>query len=284
MSTFLIAKLTFQEAFRRKMIVAVLFLSVVFLALYAYGFKLLVNDFEVFNQQRGGMPAQMLPYEIQASAMVMLGLYTVNFLAGVMTIFAAVGAVSAEIESGTLHAVLSKPIARWEIIAGKYLGFMLMISAYIAMMVGGVVLVSIGIGSYTPPNVTQGTALIILVSMILLSLTMLGSTLLSTMANGITVFMLYGMALTGGLVEQIGTALSNDTMVRIGIASSILLPSDAMWKLASYVVQPAIAVNLIGPNPFGTAKPPSTFAVQYAVAYCLVLVVASMIVFRRRDI
>lgn len=96
--------------------------------------------------------------------------------------------------------------------------------------------------------------------------------------------MLYGMALTGGLVEQIGTALSNDTMVRIGVGSSILLPSDAMWKLASYVVQPAIAVNLIGPNPFGTAKPPSAFAVQYAVAYCLVLVVASMLIFRRRDI
>jgi Cu-processing system permease protein len=284
MKTLLIAQLTFQEAFRRKMIVAVLFLSVVFLALYAFGFKLLVDDFEVFNQQRGGMPAQMLPYEIQASAMVMLGLYTVNFLAGIMTIFAAVGAISAEIESGTLHAVLSKPIARWEIIAGKYVGFMLMISAYIAFMIGGVVLIATGIGGYTPPGVLQGTALIILVSMILLSLTMLGSTLLSTMANGITVFMLYGMALTGGLVEQIGTALSNDTMIRIGVGSSVLLPSDAMWKLASYVVQPAIAVNLIGPNPFGTAKPPSAFAVQYAVGYCLVLVVASMIVFRRRDI
>jgi Cu-processing system permease protein len=284
MRTFLIAQITFQEAFRRKMIVAVLFLSVLFLALYAFGFKLLVDDFETFNEQRSGMPAQVLPYEIQASAMVMLGLYTVNFLAGIMTIFAAVGAISSEIESGTLHAVLSKPIARWEIIAGKYAGFMIMISAYIAFMVGGVVLVSTSVGNYTPPNVMQGTALIILVSMILLSLTMLGSTLLSTMANGITVFMLYGMALTGGLVEQIGTALSNDTMVRIGVTSSILLPSDAMWKLASYVVQPAIAVNLIGPNPFGTAKPPSTFAVQYAVAYCLVLVVASMFVFRRRDI
>ena len=186
MRTLLIAQLTFQEAFRRKMIVAVLFLSVVFLALYAFGFKLLVDDFETFNQQRGGMPAQLLPYEIQASAMVMLGLYTVNFLAGIMTIFAAVGAISAEIESGTLHAVLSKPIARWEIIAGKYVGFMLMISAYIAFMVGGVVLISTGIGSYTAPNVLHGTALIILVSMILLSLTMLGSTLLSTMANGIT--------------------------------------------------------------------------------------------------
>ncbi len=284
MNAFLIARLTFREAFRRKMIVAVLFLSAVFLVLYGFGFQLLVDDVATFDRERGGLPGRMLPYEVQASAMVMLGLYTVNFLAGVMTIFAAVGAIAAEVESGTLHAIISKPLARWEVVAGKYLGFFVMIAVYICLMVGGVVLVSIAIGDYTPPNIVHGTALIVLVSTILLSLTMLGSTIFATMANGIVVFMLYGMALTGGLVEQIGTALDNETMVRIGVGTSIMLPSDMMWKLASYVVQPALAVNLVGPNPFGTAKPPSTFAVQYAVAYCVVLVVASMLVFQRRDI
>lgn len=284
MNAFLIARLTFQEAFRRKMIVAVLFLSAVFLLFYGFGFQLLIDDLGTFDQQRGGIPGRVLPYEVQASAMVMLGLYTVNFLAGIMTIFAAVGSISAEVESGTLHAIISKPLARWEVVAGKYLGFLVMIAIYVSLMVGGVVLVSTTIGDYTPPNIIQGSALIVLVATILLSLTMLGSTIFATMANGIVVFMLYGMALTGGLVEQIGTALDNDTMVRIGVGTSILLPSDAMWKLASYVVQPAIAVNLVGPNPFGTAKPPSSFAVQYAIGYCVVLLVTAMLVFRRRDI
>lgn len=284
MITLLIARLTFQEAFRRKMIVAVLLLSATFLVLYGIGFQLLIDDFVTFNRERGGVPGRVLPYEVQASAMVMLGLYTVNFLAGIMTIFAAVGSVSSEIESGTLHAIVSKPLARWEIIAGKYLGFLIMIAIYISLMVGGVILVSRAIGEYSPPNVLHGAALIVLVSTILLSLTMLGSTVFSTMANGVVVFMLYGMALTGGLVEQIGNSLDNETMVRIGVGTSILLPSDVMWKLASYVVQPAMAVNLVGPNPFGTAKPPSDFAVQYAVVYCLVLVAASMLVFRQRDI
>lgn len=284
MSALLIAGLTLQEAFRRKMIVAVLFLSALFLMLYGLGFQLLIDDFATFDRDRGGLPGRVLPYEVQASAMVMLGLYTVNFLAGIMTIFAAVGSISSEVESGTLHAIVSKPLARWEVVAGKYLGFLVMIVVYVSMMVGGVVLISTTVGDYTPPNIVQGTALIVLVAVILLSLTMLGSTLFATMANGIIVFMLYGMALTGGLVEQIGTALDNDTMVRIGVGTSILLPSDAMWKLASYVVQPAIAVNLVGPNPFGTAKPPSDFAVQYAIGYCVVLLVASIVVFNRRDI
>lgn len=284
MTVLLIAGLTFDEAFRPKMILAVLFLSAVFLGLYAFGFKILRDDIIQFDDQRGGTPGQDLPYEVQASAMVLLGLYTVNFLTGIMTIFAAVGAVSSEIEGGTLHAIIPKPLARWEIIAGKYLGFFVMTAIYVSLMVAGVVLISRFIGEYTPPNLLHGLALMILVAAILLSLTMLGSTIFSTMANGVVVIMLYGMAVTGGLVEQIGNALDNDTMVTIGVLTSVMLPSDAMWKLASYVVQPTVAVNLLGPNPFGTAAPPSDLAVQYAIVYCAALLAGSMLVFRRRDI
>lgn len=284
MMTLLIARITFREAFRRKLVLAVLLLSAAFLLLYAFGFKIVHDDVMRFDEERQGQPNDAFPYEVQASIIVVLGLYTVNFLAGVMTIFAAVGAIAREIEEGTLHAIIPKPLARWEIIAGKYLGFLGMIAAYIATMVCGVYLVSITIGDYTPPRILSGMALMILVSGILLSMTMLGSAIFSTMANGVIVFMLYGMAITGGLVEQIGTSLDNDTMVRIGIASSILAPSDSIWKLASYVVQPKLAVNLIGPNPFGTSAPPSDFAVRYAIVYCAALVATSMLVFRRRDI
>lgn len=42
--------------------------------------------------------------------------------------------------------------------------------------------------------------------------------------------MLYGTAVTGGLVEQLGGALDNDTMVTIGVVTSALPQSDAMWK------------------------------------------------------
>lgn len=284
MMTLLIARLTLQEAVRRKLVWAVLALSALFIVLYIYGFQLVVDDVDAFSEQRADGPREFLPRDVQMSIMVMLGLWTVNFLAGVMTIFAAVGAIASEIEAGTLHVIATKPLARFEIIAGKYLGFLTMIVIYISMMFGGVVLTSRFVGDYTPPNMLTGLALMVLVSTILLSLTMLGSTIFSTMANGVIVFMLYGMALTGGLVEQIGTSLDNDTMVRIGVLSSVLVPSDAMWKLASYEVQPSIAVSLTGPNPFGAFVPPSDLAVRYAIFYCLAVVLASMLVFHRRDL
>jgi Cu-processing system permease protein len=262
----------------------VLALSAVFLIMYVIGFHLITNDVSEFNAQRNGQLNDVLPPDVQYSALVMVGLYTVNFLTGVMTIFAAVGAIAREIEEGTLHAIIPKPIARWEIISGKYLGFLGMIVIYLALMVGGVLATARIVAGYTPPHILHGFLLMVLVSSILLSLTMLGSTIFSTMANGVIAFMLYGMAVTGGLVEQIGNSLNNNTLVHIGVASSIVVPSDAMWKLASYVVQPTLAVNLIGPTPFGTATPPSDFAVRYAIVYCAMLVGMSMLVFRRRDI
>ncbi len=284
MKALLIAQLTFQEAMRRKVVLGVVALSLAFIALYAYGYHLFVIDWNHNHTMQQARGTGLVTYPIMASAMVMLGLYTVNFLTGIMTIFAAVGAIASEIDAGTLHAIVPKPLARWEIVIGKYLGFAAMLIVYIVVMSASVVVTSVTIGHYTPPNVVQGTLLIILVSLILLSLTMLGSTIFSTMANGIVVFMLYGMAMTGGLVEQIGTLLNNDVMVNIGIVTSIIVPSDSMWRLASYVVQPRLAISFTGPNPLGTTVPPSTFAVEYAAVYCLVLLIGAVLVFRRRDL
>lgn len=286
MNVVVIARLTFREAFRRKVILGVVLLSIAFIVLYAVGFHLFRHQYLVRAAARATRPGAgpEVNYSVAASAMVLLGMYTVNFLTGIMTIFAAVGTIAGEIEAGTLHAVVPKPIGRWQIVLGKYLGFAVMLLVYIALMVGGVALTAHLVGHYAPPRVVHGTLLVMLVSMILLSLTMLGSTIFSTVTNGVIVFMLYGMAVTGGLVEQIGTGLNNDTLVHIGIGTSILLPSDSMWRLASYVVQPKLAISMIGPNPLGTIVPPSDLAVHYAMVYCVVLVIGSILVFQRRDL
>ena len=284
MKALVIAQLTFREGLRKKLVWGVLLLSLLFIVLYVWGFHLFVEDWREMEARRAERGAPPGTYEIFASAMVLLGLWTVNFLSGVMTIFASVGTIASEIDAGTLQAIVPKPIRRWEIVLGKYLGFAGMLALYIVAMVAAVVLTARFVGAYTPPNVVQGTLLIVLVMLILLSLTVFGSTILSTVTNGVVVFMLYGLAITGGLVEQIGTALNNDVLIRIGVISSIIVPSDSMWRLASYLLQPRLAVNFLGPNPFGTTTPPSAFAVQYAVTYAFVLLLAAMLVFRKRDL
>jgi ABC-type transport system involved in multi-copper enzyme maturation permease subunit len=46
----------------------------------------------------------------------------------------SIGAVSSEIENGTIHSIITKPIKRRDYILGKYLGLALLVSAYSVML------------------------------------------------------------------------------------------------------------------------------------------------------
>jgi Cu-processing system permease protein len=291
MKVLTIARLTLREAVRRRMIWGVLGLSLIFVLIYYFGFEQVKSEFLRIEAQRvarggrpGGATGQILTFELVATIMVGLGFYTVNFLAGVMTIFASVGTIAGEIESGTFQAIVPKPIARWELVVGKYLGFAGMIIAYIALMSAAVLLISRVVANYTPANFIAGTALVALVSLVLLALTVLGSTLFQTMANGVVVFMLYGGALLGGLLETLGGALNINSLVTTGVITSLILPSDSIWKLASSILQPNSQLRFDSPIPIAVASPPSNAMIVYAIAYIAVLLGLAVLSFRRRDL
>jgi ABC-type transport system involved in multi-copper enzyme maturation permease subunit len=287
MKVLVIARLTFREALRRRMIWGVLGLSLVFAVIYFWGFTQVRAEFlrEAARRPSGsGNAGQILTFDFVATIMVGLGFYTVNFLAGVMTIFASVGTIAGEIESGTFQAIVPKPLARWEIVVGKFLGFAVMIAIYIALMAAAVLGTARIVAGYTPANFVVGTLLVMLVSLVLLALTILGSTLFQTMANGVVVFMLYGGALLGGLLETLGSVFNITSLVNTGVIISLILPSDVVWKLASSILQPNSNLRFDSPIPIAVATPPSNAMVVYAVAYVIVLLGLAVLSFRRRDL
>jgi len=288
MKVFVIARLTFREAVRRRMIWLVLGLSLVFVALYYWGFTQVKLDFlrQAANRPpgRGGTTGQFVTFDLVSTIMVGLGFYTINFLAGVMTIFASVGTIAGEIESGTFQAIVPKPLARWEIVVGKFLGFAGMIAIYITLMATAVLVTAKLVANYTPANFVQGTLLVMLVSLVLLSLTIFGSTIFQTMANGVVVFMLYGGALLGGLLETLGSVLNINSLINVGVITSLILPSNTVYTLASSVLQPNNNLRFDSPIPLAAANPPSNAMIVYAVGYVIVLVGLAVLSFRRRDL
>ena len=288
MKVLIIARLTFREAVRRRMIWLVLGLSLVFVALYYWGFTQVKLDFlrQAANRPpgRGGTTGQLITFDFVSTIMVGLGFYTINFLAGVMTIFASVGTIAGEIESGTFQAIVPKPLARWEIVVGKFLGFAGMIAIYIALMAAAVLVTAKLVANYTPANFVVGTLLVMLVSLVLLALTIFGSTIFQTMANGVVVFMLYGGALLGGLLETLGSVLNIDSLINVGVITSLILPSNTVYTLASSILQPNSNLRFDSPIPLAAATPPSNAMVVYALGYVIVLVGLAVLSFRRRDL
>src|SRR6185369_11524767 len=57
---------------------------------------------------------------IERIVLVNLGLTAVSIFGTIIAIFIGIGLVSKEIDKRTLYTVLSRPVRRWEFIAGKF--------------------------------------------------------------------------------------------------------------------------------------------------------------------
>jgi ABC-type transport system involved in multi-copper enzyme maturation permease subunit len=60
----------------------------------------------------------------------------VSGFGSLLAAWAAADAVAAEMKSGTILAVMARPLRRWEFLAGKYLGVMLLMAVYVLAMLG----------------------------------------------------------------------------------------------------------------------------------------------------
>jgi Cu-processing system permease protein len=297
-----VARWTVLEARRRKLLLAGAVLSVAFVALFAVGFTLLYH-----SQERSLLAAQAEATDptvmgamvgareellILSTILVVLGLYGVQFLAALLSLFLGVASVSPEVDSGALHAVLARPLSRLEYLLGRFLALAGMLIAYVVVMSGSLLLTARVVAGFEAGDVARAVALMVLQVLVLLAVSLLGSTVLPTLANGVVMLALFGLAWLGGIIGFIGTIPpGNDLMANLGTAVSLLLPADAVWRGASYHVLPPsllVASSFAGENnpglPFASTAPMTTAMLAWALAYpvaCLALAVAA---FRRRDL
>ena len=278
MTVWVMAKLTFREAARRWIIWVALLLGMLFLGVYGIGFNEIHKD--ILRQSSGNqvMSGEIYNFLLQA------GLYVVNFLTMIMGVLTSVDTLSGEISSGTVHTLVSKPVRRWQILIGKWVGYLGMLTLYLLLMAGGVIMITRGIGGYTTPNPLSGLILMWLNVALVLCLTFWGGAALSTLANGAMVFGLYGVAFIGGWIEQFGSFLKNTAAINVGIVSSLIFPAEALWRRAAFEMQSPLVKSLGGFSPLTSVSVPSPLMVIYSVLYAVVALGWAIYIFDRRDL
>ena len=278
MTIFVIARLTFREAARRKILLAALLLGLIYLGVYAAGFYYVNQDIENSRFTIGFLELNQI-----RNFLFMAGMYVVNFLTVAMAVLTSVDTLSGEIASGTIHTMVSKPLQRWEIVVGKWLGFVGMLSLYLLLMAGGTIVLVYLIADYAAPNLLRGLGLLWLNAILLLGVSLAGGAVLSTLANGVLVFGMFGIAFVGGWIEQIGSFLQNQTAINVGIISSLLIPTEALWKRAAYEMQSPL-VSALGFSPFSASSMPSLVMVFYGLLYAILALGLAIRLFNRRDL
>jgi len=116
----IVARNTFREAVRDRVLY-----NLVFFALLMIASAVIVGQISM---------------DIETVVMVSLGLSAISLIGLLIAVFTGVGLVSKEIDKRTLHAVLAKPLHRWEFLLGKFSGLVLTLAVNTAAMAAGLFL------------------------------------------------------------------------------------------------------------------------------------------------
>ncbi|HLK34995.1 MAG TPA: ABC transporter permease [Terriglobales bacterium] len=276
MGLWIMAGVTFREAARKKVLWMALAAGLAFLALFTTGLHYQIRDLAA--RRMNPILLKQVP-----GAMLMVGLYAIDLLTVVMTVLVAVDTLSGEISSGTIQAIATKPLPRYQIVLGKWLGFIVMMTAYLGLLVGGINAITYVMAHVTARNVGQGFALMWLESVLLLSVTLFFGTHYSTLTNGVLALGLVGLAFLGGWIEQIGAVTNTPSAVNVGIVASLIMPSEALWRRAANDMQSPLA-NVINFSPFSSVSLPSSAMVMYAGLYTALALVFAIRRFSKRDL
>lgn len=280
----ILTQLTFREAIRRRIMLAGLVLGLSFLIIYSIGLHFIAGS--VGQEAAANMPSQIAANIMKSEAMnffLMAGFYAVTFLSIAMAALLGADTLAGEINSGTIQTIVTKPIRRADVVLGKWLGFALLLGLYVLLMAGGTALSMFFQSGYMPDNLFLGLGLIYMESLLIMTITLMFSAAFPALATGGIVFGLYGLSFIGGWVEQIGSILQNDTAIKVGIITSLIIPSEALWRRATYEMQSPLNSAFFG-SPFVSSSVPSVLMVLYAVLYLVVTLILAMRFFQKRDL
>jgi ABC-type transport system involved in multi-copper enzyme maturation permease subunit len=283
---FVIARLTVQESSRRRLLLALLILTLVVVGFSAWGF----NKITTVTNSAG----RTLPPDQVALVTSQLLIVVVFMFSGVLALSAAVVAgplISSEVESGLLLSMLARPLRRSEVVIGKWLGLGILVGIYAAgagtLELGAVYWAT----GYMPPHPVDLLVYVAAEGLVLLSLGMLLSTRLSGITAGVIALVAWLIAWIAGVVGDIGVGLQNPALENVGVVSHLLLPSDGLWRGAIFAMEPdtlIAALRAAGTfgraNPFAAVDPPPLEFLAWVVIWFAAMLVLSVWSFRTREI
>ena len=277
---FTITALTFREAVRRRIALASFILGIAFLLIFSIGFYFINLDFT--RMQGQNLQADFYTNQFY-NFFHIAAIYVVNFLTIATAALITADSLAGEISSGTVQTLLAKPVRRFEIVLGKWLGNAGLLAGYMVLLAGGSSLSMYIQSGYLAPNLLLGILLMLFNSLLIMTVTLALSSRMTTLAAGGTIFGLYGVAFIGGWVERIGNALQNPTAVNVGIVSSLLMPAEAIWNLASSQMT-SKAMLVIGATPFSYGSTPSPVMIGFTALYLAAFLYTAIRTFNARDL
>ncbi len=271
-----------REALRRKVFVVVCLLTVAFLVLYWLGARY------AFNHVRNVVPPEGVDARTFTGAFLFgMAMFGTLFLGVVLAIFLTLGTVRGDAERALLQPLVVRPIGRSTLLVARFLGAAAVCVPYVLVMYFAAMLLTGLEGSWWPDRiVTPGLELAAGV-VIVAALSLLGSVFLSSIANGIAIFMLFGAGLVAGLLGNIGHVLNSHGLIHAAKVAAWAVPFEALYQDALRAITQetsGLTGFLLRLGPFGGAEQGGVALRLWSLAYLAIVGAVALAGFARRDL
>src|SRR5947208_12291828 len=201
-----VARQVVGEAARRRLLLALVLLTLVVIALTVWGVS------RVDDLRNGGQPLSDAQKKTIVSQLLILVMFMFSWVLSLAAVFVASPAISGELESGIALAILARPLSRAEYVVGKWLGLVALVVAY-GLAAGIVEIVAVQVVSgYQPPHPLEFLGFVLGEGVVILTFTLMLSTRVAGMVGGVIAAILFGIAWMGGIVGGVGAAFNNATI------------------------------------------------------------------------
>ncbi len=282
----LIAGLTLREAVRRRLAWALVLLTLLVVAVTAWGFDRFVQ-----LARADQMPEVQL--RLAVSQLLIMVAFMFSFVLAMIAVVFGAPAIAGDLESGVALALLARPLRRAELVVGRWLGLMIIVALY-ATLAGAAELAACAWATgWVPPQPVAALLYLAGEGAVLLTFALALSTRLSTVTGGAIAVVLFGLAWVIGLLGRFAGLFGVESLQQAAAVSQRLLPSDTFWigataslepthaQLASAGLAGSIAAGRFGP--FFVAGPPGPVDVGWAIAWIALVLVAAVLLFERRE-
>jgi Cu-processing system permease protein len=274
-----------RESLRRRVFAVILVLTLLFVALYALATHFAFRD--INNFAGGNGIAQIDPTAFTGGTMFGLAMFASLFLGSVLAVFLTLGVVRGDAETGLLQPLVVRPVGRGTTLLARFAGAAAVAAAFELVLYFVNVLITDAIGGWTPDHLLGPALALAFGVVVVAALSLLGSVFLAGTAQGIALFMIFGMGLMAGLLGQIGHALNSDTLKTIAHDASWALPFEALYQGGLH----ALVSNTLGftgtiikLGPFGGSQPAGLGLVAFSAAYTAIVLAAAVYFFSKRDL
>jgi len=250
-----IATNTFREAVRDRVLY-----NLIAFALLLTGAAVLVGQISI---------------EIEKLVVINLGLTAVSLFGIVIAIFIGIGLVSKEIDKRTLYTMLSRPVRRWEFIAGKFFGLAGTLVVNTLLMAVGVFAAVLYVSRHfagSDASILTALYFIVLQFVIVTALALLFSSFSSPLLSAVFTFSLF---VIGTFAEDLR-----------GFAKLTHGLPGMLATAAAYVVPNFSALNVISQVAHGgpVSSELILYNTLYALVYAAAVLSAAVLIFERRNL